>query len=186
MRNGQLAFARFWWRDLSFQEVRGGRTNRSLHFETRLFNALPWVSLEGKISDRKDEQGNVIDWSTLVSPLPKADILRSSAGNSQIFSFTVRTAEFSWLPSMSSALSFFGFTKAFHQDSQKTPFEEMCIYLETIFQRKETCCQCCMETVEKRCVYCTDACGWHRCAKYCQTQNLTLSEVAAYRWAPSS
>ena len=85
MRNGQLAFGRFWWRDLSFQEARGGRTNRSLHFETRLFNALPWVCLEGRISDRKDDQGNKIDWSTLVSPLPNADILKSSAGNSNIF-----------------------------------------------------------------------------------------------------
>ena len=62
----------------------------------------------------------------------------------------------------------------------------MCIYLETLFQRKETCCQCCMDALEKRCVYCTDACGWHRCIRYCQEQNLTLSEVEAYRWAPSS
>ena len=85
MRNGQLAFGRFWWRDLSFQEARGGRTNRSLHFETRLFNALPWVCLEGRISDRKDDQGNKIDWNTLVSPLPNADILKNSAGNSNIF-----------------------------------------------------------------------------------------------------
>ena len=186
MRNGQLAFGRFWWRDLSFQEARGGRTNRSLHFETRLFNALPWVSFEGKISDRKDDQGNVIDWSTLVSPLPRADILKSSAGNSNLFTFTVNTAEFSWLPSTSSALSFFGFTRVSLQDPEKMPFEEMCIYLETIFQRKDTCCQCCLSALEKRCVYCTDACGWHRCVRYCQKHHLTLSDIAGYRWAPSS
>ena len=43
-----------------------------------------------------------------------------------------------------------------------------------------------MEALEKRCVYCTDACGWHRCVRYCQAHNLTLQDVEAYRWAPSS
>ena len=143
MRNEKLAFGRFWWRDLSFQEARDGRTNRSLHFETRLFNALPWISLEGKISERKDDQGHVIDLGTLVSPLPMVDILKGNSVNSEMFSFILRTAEASWLPNTTSAVRFFGFNRAFYEDPQKTPFEEMCIHLETIFQRKETCCQCC-------------------------------------------
>ena len=107
MGNGKLAFGRFWWRDLSFQEARGGRTNRSFHFETRLFHALPWVCLDGKVDDRKDNQGNIIDWSILVSPLPKDDILQSSERTSDMFSFSVNTEEFSWMPSTSSALGFF-------------------------------------------------------------------------------
>ena len=40
--------------------------------------------------------------------------------------------------------------------------------------------------MENRCVYCTDACGWHRCVRYCEAKNLTLADVDAYRWAPSS
>ena len=37
-----------------------------------------------------------------------------------------------------------------------------------------------------KCVYCTDACGKHRCVRYCEAKNLTVGDVDAYRWAPSS
>ena len=123
MGNGQLAFGRFWWRDLSFQEARGGRTNRSFHFETRLFHALPLVCLDGNVDDWKDDQGNIIDWSILVSPLPKDDILQCGERTSYIFSFSVTTEEFSCIPSTSSALGSFEFTNDFLTDLTMTPFE---------------------------------------------------------------
>ena len=47
------------------------------------------------------------------------------------------------------------------------------MHLEAIFQKEETCCPFCKEHLEKRCEYCTDACGWHRCVRYCQEKKLT-------------
>jgi hypothetical protein len=60
LRNGRLQFARYLPYDLSLRKTAFEVTNRSMHFQTRLFERLPWLQLPVPASWR---------CATLVSPL---------------------------------------------------------------------------------------------------------------------
>ena len=102
------------------------------------------------------------------------------------FCFSLTEADVSWLPSSSTGLHFFALRPDVLQSIQDAPFEGACVQLETLFQKQGICCQCCLEPIERRCILCADACGWHRCLHRCHEEKLTLSDIDAYRWAPHS
>ncbi len=163
VRNHRFGFGRFVWKDMAFQKDALGRTNRSYHFQSRLYAYLPWIFVTPS-----GHEVNVDEHAVAISPLPR-----------QVRSHFEGCSSYLQLVSDDSGPVDFFYISPAVWSLEQWPTEEICMSLETLFRTSSMLCACCDRDVLTRCDYCSSAVGWHRCRE----RSCAWEEQAdAFRW----
>ena len=189
LANSRLRFPRFRLSyDLSLMENDRKRSHRSCHFERRLFSVLSWTWLrceaieivETGAAESSDPRMNFkLPDHIVVSPLPLQACKWPSTLLELVQTYTL--PDVARLPLAPPLLAWSPRIEIF-RDLPKAPWEALCIALEKFFQDQNLPCSCCDLPREERCVWCVQACGWHRCQRRCEKEKISFSCVAAWRW----
>ena len=170
-RNGRLQFPRFIEYDLSFKLDNEGVQQRVRHFQARLFKYLPWLTRGGKDT-------TVI--ATIMSPLPY-DIDMSTPAL-EPYVGVGRLRDYATLCASSQqtlgGIRVFWLQPKVIEDLKTMPAEAICLQLEQTFQNAGCVCDCCRAPSEKRCRWCYNAYGWHRCLRRCKA----CGDLASWVW----
>ena len=179
VRNGAIRFPRFIYTDPSFQPGRDGQMRRTRHFQTRLFEVLPWLACQCA-----DTPGQTI----VVSPVPAAvlttvSVLRPYVILGKLGDYSLRGAPMcqSWADTPVLRIA----PKVLH-DKPDPPFEFVCMALETALRSSGAYCACCLLPFEERCPWCAHAEGWHRCQRHMHETCQSYSALTGFRWRPHS
>jgi hypothetical protein len=186
VRNGRLRFPRFFDYDLSLSPTVSGPTNRTLHFETRLFQHLPWFHLP-----------EAATWacSSVVCPLPVPNLLQPAALELlNKLGPVVATGLLRDLPDAMRSLDaacqgveVFWLPQSALPDARQTiDYERICMFLENCLKSGPASCVCCAGEPSARCAWCLKAKGWHRCQKHMFQNNLDATRLEAFRWSPNT
>ena len=162
VHNKQFCFGRFIWHDMSFLKDSSGRTNRSRHFETRLFAYLPWT-----VTTTCRQEVELDSGPALLTPINKS--IRSFLGNLPV---NVRH-----VPDDAGLVDYLYIDPAVWK-LEPHPSETLCIDLERFFHAGDLCCACCILELPLRCDYCQKAVGWHRCRR-----RAVLDGPDAFAWS---
>lgn len=173
LRNAKLQFARFWEYDLSTKKDVMGIPARTNHFKVRLFKVLPWWSPDGK---------NLIT----VTPLSDAVFDEAVTKLATQVSLSSWTEKHSWMPATCANLLAFQMKEEVVGDKAVEGPEHMCRTLEDFFWRTGVVCECCMQDLTKRCLWCTNALGWHLCQNRMYQRHMAHDDPTAYVWCRHS
>ena len=188
------------WTDPLFLRDPSGMMYRCKHFETRLFEFLPWLPclLEG--TNRlftPIPPGTSVDF-TQEHLKEEFEVLTEldppAAATAQFWKATSQSTGVLFLYIKDDFLARTGETPARKASgpckSRDLPTERFCMLLDTEFSRPGTRCECCVEAEVKpdtspSCSWCLNTKGWHRCPKTCPAPS-SFGDLALFRWKPGT